>query len=164
MTLTAPGTRLQSYAQRLMALEAEARAAVRDDGDVRGTLRVGSMETTAALRLPDVLGRFHRSYPEVQLEVRTGPTAELLEHVLAHRLDCALVAGPIHHPDLAARAVFQEELVWSPRATAAASVIGWRGAGSRPSSSGRDAHTVNDWKRSSRRVVGCLFGDSSSVR
>ena len=111
MTLTAAGTLLLTYAQRMRVLEAEARAAVRDDGVVRGSLRVGSMETTAALRLPAVLGRFHRAYPDVQLEVRTGPTAELLEHVLAHRLDGALVAGPVNHPELAGRAVFQEELV-----------------------------------------------------
>jgi DNA-binding transcriptional LysR family regulator len=111
MTLTAAGTLLLTYAQRLRALEAEARAAVRDDGVVRGSLRVGSMETTAALRLPAVLGRFHLAFPMVQLDVRTGPTAELLEHVLARRVDGALVAGPVNHPELAGRAVFREELV-----------------------------------------------------
>lgn len=111
VTLTPAGTRLLGYAERLSALAAEARAAVRDDGAVKGSLRIGSMETTAAVRLPDVLGRFHRSFPDVQLEIRTGPTAELLEHVLAHRLDAALVAGPINHPNLVSRAVFREELV-----------------------------------------------------
>jgi len=111
VTLTAAGTRLLGYAQRLQALAAEAKAAVRDDGVVRGGLRIGSMETTAAVRLPEALGQFHRNHPDVQIEVRTGSTAELLEHVLAHRLDVALVAGPINHPDLVGRAVFREELV-----------------------------------------------------
>jgi DNA-binding transcriptional LysR family regulator len=95
----------------MQALAAEARAAVSDVGVVRGILRIGSMETTAAVRLPELLARFYRAYPEVQIEVRTGPTAELLEHVLAHRLDGALVAGPIHHPDLLTRLAFREELV-----------------------------------------------------
>ena len=111
VTLTAAGTRLLGYAQRLQALGVEARAAARDDGVVRGSLRIGSMETTAAVRLPGVLGPFHRAHPEVQIEVRTAPTAELLEHVLAHRLDAALVAGPLNHPDLVGRTVFREELV-----------------------------------------------------
>jgi DNA-binding transcriptional LysR family regulator len=111
VTLTAAGTRLVSYAQRLQALAAEARAAIRDDGSVRGNLRLGSMETTAAVRLPTVLGQFHQAHPDVQVEIRTGPTSELLEHVLAHRVDCALVAGPIHHPELVGRTVFREELV-----------------------------------------------------
>jgi DNA-binding transcriptional LysR family regulator len=111
VTLTAAGTRLLGYAQRLQVLVAEARAAVRDDGVGRGSLRIGSMETTAAVRLPEVLTQFHRAHPDVQIEIRTGPTAELLEHVLAHRLDAALVAGPINHPDLSGRTVFREELV-----------------------------------------------------
>jgi DNA-binding transcriptional LysR family regulator len=109
--LTPAGSRLLVYAERMQALAAEARAAVSDVGVVRGILRIGSMETTAAVRLPELLARFYRAYPEVQIEVRTGPTAELLEHVLAHRLDGALVAGPIHHPDLLTRLAFREELV-----------------------------------------------------
>lgn len=111
VTLTPAGARLLGYAERMRALAAEARAAVSDLGVVRGSLRIGSMETTAAVRLPELLGQFYRAYPEVQIEVRTGPTAELLEHVLAHRLDGALVAGPINHPDLVARTAFREELV-----------------------------------------------------
>ena len=110
MTLTAAGTRLVSYAQRFDSLSAEAIAAVRDQGAARGSLRIGSMETTAALRLPEVLGRFHRAHPDVQIEVRTGPTADLLEQVLAHRLDGALVAGPVHHGAIEAVPVFREEL------------------------------------------------------
>lgn len=111
VTLTAAGARFLGYAQRLQALAAEAQAALRDDGSVRGSLRLGSMETTAAVRLPAVLGRFHQEHPDVQIEIRTGPTSELLEHVLARRVDLALVAGPIDHPELTGRTVFREELV-----------------------------------------------------
>ena len=111
VSLTSAGVRLLGYAQRVSVLVNEAEAAVRDDGAVRGTLRIGSMETTAAVRLPALLGRFHTAHPQAQLEVRTGPTAELLEHVLAQRLDGALVAGPIDHPELICERAFREELV-----------------------------------------------------
>lgn len=111
VTLTAAGTRLLAYAERVGALIDEARAAVRDDGQARGLLRVGSMETTAAVRLPELLGEFHRRHPEVQIDVRTGPTGELLELVLAQRIDGALVAGPLEHPALVGRAVVREELL-----------------------------------------------------
>lgn len=111
VALTCAGVRLLGYAQRVSALVDETEAAVRDDGVVQGTLRIGSMETTAAVRLPALLGRFHKAHPKAQLEVRTGPTAELLEHVLAQRLDGALVAGPIDHPALTCELAFREELV-----------------------------------------------------
>ena len=112
MALTAAGGRLLDFAQRMRALEAQAREAVHDGGGVvQGSVCVGSMESTAAVRLPDVLRRFHGAYPQVLLEVRTGPTAELLEQVLTQRLDGAFVAGPVEHPHLSAPPVFREELV-----------------------------------------------------
>ena len=111
VSLTSAGLRLLGYAQRVSALMNEAEAAVRDDGAAHGTLRIGSMETTAAVRLPALLGRFHQAHPQAQLEVRTGPTAELLAHVLAQRLDAALVAGPVEHPNLTCELAFREELV-----------------------------------------------------
>lgn len=111
MKLTPAGVRLLSYAERLRALSLEAKAAVCDDGVPRGVLRIGSMETTAVVRLPALIGQLHRKHRDIQLELRTGPTAELLEHVLANRLDGAFVAGPLQHPRLEAREVWREELV-----------------------------------------------------
>ncbi len=111
MHLTTAGTTLLGYAKRLTELSKEARAAVRTDGKVNGALKLGSMETTAAVRLPAVLSRFHKAFPDVELDISTGPTAELVERVLNRRLDAALVAGPIDHPDLKTTRIFKEELV-----------------------------------------------------
>lgn len=46
VTLTSAGITLLGYAQRVSSLVTEAEAATRDDGTVRGTLRIGSMEST----------------------------------------------------------------------------------------------------------------------
>jgi DNA-binding transcriptional LysR family regulator len=111
MTLTDAGGRLLPYAERLHALAREALGAARDDGIPKGPLVIGSVETTAAVRLPAILARFHQRFPEVQLTLRTGPTAVLMDAVLDSSLDGAFVAGPIDHPDLEATPVFEEELV-----------------------------------------------------
>lgn len=111
MTLTGAGRRLLPYVNRLAALSREALGATRDDGVAKGTLAIGSMETTAAVRLPTLLARFHRIFPAVQLTLRTGPTAALVAAVLDGSLDGAFVAGPIDHPDLALTSAFKEELV-----------------------------------------------------
>ena len=68
MTLTGAGRRLLPYAQRMAALSREAVLAARDDGEPKGPLSIGSMETTAAVRLPALLAEFHRRFPAVQLE------------------------------------------------------------------------------------------------
>ena len=111
MTLTGAGRRLLPYAERLAALSREAMVATRDDGVAKGTLAIGSMETTAAVRLPPLLARFHGAFPAVRLTLRTGSTAALVAAVLDGSLDGAFVAGPIDHPDLATASAFKEELV-----------------------------------------------------
>jgi DNA-binding transcriptional LysR family regulator len=110
-SLTPAGHQLLAYAERLLLLAEEAARAVRDDGHPRGPLRVGSLETTASLRLPPVLTAFLARYPDVDLVLRTGTTAELVAEVAARRLDAALVAGPVDHPALCGESVVVEELV-----------------------------------------------------
>jgi DNA-binding transcriptional LysR family regulator len=111
MTLTGAGRRLLPYAQRLAALSREAVLAAREDGEPKGPLSIGSMETTAAVRLPSLLAEFHRRFPAVQLSLRTAPTADLVAAVLDGSLDGAFVAGPIDHAELTDVTAFREELV-----------------------------------------------------
>lgn len=111
MTLTGAGRRLMPYAQRMMALTREAMLAARDDGEPKGPLAIGSMETTAAVRLPALLADFHRRFPAVQLSLRTATTADLVASVLDGSFDGAFVAGPIEHADIASTVAFREELV-----------------------------------------------------
>jgi DNA-binding transcriptional LysR family regulator len=110
VTLTAAGRRLLPYAARAQRLVAEAAAAARDDGAPRGPLALGSLETTAAMHLAPMLAAYARAHPAVDLVLRTGTTLEMVEEVLAERLDGAFVSGPVAHPDLVAEATFREEL------------------------------------------------------
>ena len=111
VSLTNAGEQLLPYARRISELTEEARRAIGDDGVPSGPLRVGSLETTAGLRLPAVLSSFTAECPQVDLSLVTGPTESLVEDVLAYRLDGALVTGPVRHPDLVETAMFVEELV-----------------------------------------------------
>jgi DNA-binding transcriptional LysR family regulator len=111
MLITAEGVRLLEYADRLLRLADEAQLSVRGDQEPSGQLRIGSMETTAAARLPRVLGAFHRKYPQVDLLLETGSTDSMVQAVLNHKVDMALVAAPIDRPELVQAPVFVEELV-----------------------------------------------------
>src|SRR5277367_216018 len=111
MTLTGAGRRLLPYAERMVVLSREAVLAARDDGEPKGPLAIGSMETTAAVRLPSLLAEFHRRFPAVRLTLRTAPTADLVAAVLDGTLDGAFVAGPIEHAELSAITACREELV-----------------------------------------------------
>ena len=111
LVITPAGRLLSDYAERLLALADEATAAVRALEAAHCVLRLGTMETTAAARLPAVLARFRAEHPGVEIQLAAGPTADLISGVLQHRLDGALVAAPIAHPHLASRIAIEEELV-----------------------------------------------------
>ncbi|MCW5746826.1 MAG: LysR family transcriptional regulator [Alphaproteobacteria bacterium] len=111
VALTAAGQRLLPYAERLAQLLVDARRAATDDGTPRGRLEIGSLETTAAIRLSPLLASYAAAWPEVDLALRTGTTCELVEQVAARRLEGAFVCGPVDHPELQAEVMFREELV-----------------------------------------------------
>lgn len=111
VSTTPSGRRILPLVARLTKLLADVRTAARDDGAPHGSLHLGSLETTTALRLSPLLTQFARTYPEVRLAVTTGTTRKLLDDVINCRLEGAFVAGPVTHPDLHQETVFTEELV-----------------------------------------------------
>jgi DNA-binding transcriptional LysR family regulator len=110
VALTQAGQRLLPYARRVAWLLTDATRAVRDDGAPRGPLTIGSLETTAALRLSPLIAGYAAACPEVDLALRPGTTAELIEAVLERRLEGAFVCGPVAHPSLVEQVMFEEEL------------------------------------------------------
>jgi DNA-binding transcriptional LysR family regulator len=111
MRLTPAGELLLDYADRILALTEQARDAVREAVGEGGTLRLGSMETTAAVRLPPMLAAFHRDHPKVSLTLSTGTSESQVQAVLERRVDLAFVGGPVRDDRIQGGAVFVEELV-----------------------------------------------------
>ncbi|AXS90859.1 LysR family transcriptional regulator NmoR [Pseudomonas aeruginosa] len=116
MSLTERGSEFLAYAEQLLALADEARQSMHP-AEPGGRLRLGSMESTAASRLPALLASYHKACPRVALEVSTGTSRALLDGVRARRLDCALVAagpgwaGELDGSGLRGEPLFREELL-----------------------------------------------------
>lgn len=124
--LTTAGERLLPYAAKVEALLDEAGRAARDDGAPRGTLTIGSLETTAALRLSPLLATYARAHPGVDLVLKTGTTAEMIERVLDRGVEGAFVCGPVAHPQLVSVPAFAEELALlsAPTGSSLAATLG----------------------------------------
>lgn len=110
LTLSPEGRLLLAYAERLLRLSSEAEAALRS-GVPRGTLRVGTLESTAAARLPPLLAGFHNDYPDVQIELVTGTSGALVGKVHRFDVEAAFVAEPFPLSELETQLAFTEELV-----------------------------------------------------
>jgi len=114
--LSPAGELFLKYAEQLLRLSEQARDAVQGTAP-RGVLRIGTLESTAASRLPQVLARYHEKYPEVRVELTTATSDALVEAVVQRKVDAAFVADTIAATQIDALPVFNEELVVvAPRA------------------------------------------------
>ncbi len=93
LALSPEGELLLAYADELLRLASEAQAAVKS-GKPRGVFRIGTLESTAAARLPAILARYHRAYPDVQIELFTGTSGALVARVHAFEIEAAFIAEP----------------------------------------------------------------------
>jgi DNA-binding transcriptional LysR family regulator len=90
LQLTEPGGRLLAYADRLLALAEEAKAAVRCDRP-RGALAFTAPETVCTYLLPPLLKQFTDAFPEVQLSFVPLPVREFKRALMDGAIDAAFI-------------------------------------------------------------------------
>ena len=88
--LTEDGERLLDFARRIVKLNVEALAAFSDFA-LTGRVRLGVPDDYADRYLPEIMARFSRAYPGVELSVICEPSVELIERIAANELDLAIV-------------------------------------------------------------------------
>jgi DNA-binding transcriptional LysR family regulator len=90
--LTDDGQRLLDYARRIVRLNVEALAAF-SEADLAGHVRLGVPDDYADRYLPEIMARFSRVYPAVELSVICEPTVDLLKRIDANEVDLAIVTN-----------------------------------------------------------------------
>ncbi|WP_062013337.1 LysR substrate-binding domain-containing protein [Aureimonas sp. AU4] len=88
--LTEAGARLLGYARRMLVLSQETLSAF-DEETIEGHVRIGLPDDYAERFLPEIMARFVRSNPRVELQIACETTTSLIEHVEKGHLDVALV-------------------------------------------------------------------------
>src|SRR6266404_1619597 len=88
--LTEDGERLLAYARRIVRLNIEALAAFADS-ELSGRVRLGVPDDYADRYLPEIMARFARAYPGVELTVSCQETIALLERIKTNEIDLAII-------------------------------------------------------------------------
>ncbi len=88
-SLSLPGITFLRYSQQILALVDEARSVVAGD-EPQGLFSLGSLESTAAVRIPATLAEFNHRYPKIQFSLSTGPSGTMLEGVLEGKTECGI--------------------------------------------------------------------------
>lgn len=112
MTLTPKGRKLLSDYQPIW--EQLQGALLRSAGfdNFSGIVRVGAGEIAAATCLPPFVAAMKRHWRDLSFEIEIQLTAQLIQGLLAGRIDLAFAAGPVAHPALIAMPIGAAELVW----------------------------------------------------
>ncbi len=115
-SLTKDGELLLAYARKLINLNEEARSRF-STPSLAGHVTLGTPDLYAAHLLPQILGRFARAHPDVEIELRCMRSVHLHEALLRDDIDIALLTAQPHFVE--PHVVRQEPLVWvaSPDAT-----------------------------------------------
>jgi len=110
MELTEEGVVVAARAKRIeaefVALESDV-ASMRDE--VRGTVRLGVIGTTARWLVPKVLSDMFARHPAIAVVVLDATTSSLLPQLLGGQIDLAVVNLPVTDPDLIVERLFDED-------------------------------------------------------
>ena len=99
--LTQAGRVFLDEARSVLAATAQAEQRAREaEHGLTGILRVGIIAPLANAWLADILRRFRRSYPSVQLALFDLTSTEQLRRLRANELDAGLLRPPVSFPEL----------------------------------------------------------------
>src|SRR5689334_4369570 len=90
--LTEDGERLLDYARRIVKLNVEALATF-SKTELSGRVRLGVPDDYADRYLPEIMARFSRAYPGVELTVLCEPSVDLVDRIDDNDLDLAIITN-----------------------------------------------------------------------
>jgi DNA-binding transcriptional LysR family regulator len=112
IALTTAGATLVPYSERLKALSEEAFERVTASaGGETGTLLLGASQTIAQYLLPKFIAAFVREQPRVTVHAISGNTDEMLEALVDHRIQLALIEGPGKRRDVRIEPFMQDQMI-----------------------------------------------------
>ncbi len=111
VALTDVGERLLHYAEQIVDLADEMSNAALTDEEPSGTITISAPQSLCTYRLPEILHFFRNRYPQVRVQFRPTPVADLRRLVSEGTLDIAFILEePIRSTKLTVKLLFAEPL------------------------------------------------------
>lgn len=124
--LTATGQELVLHARGLAQRTSELRHALLDlEGAPRGRFVLGCHESLGAYFLPGFARRFFPAHPRVEISLWNGNSRDVMDAVVARKVDVGIVVNPMPHPECVIVPLFSDrvELLVRARGRAAAAPL-----------------------------------------
>lgn len=109
LQITEAGLHFLKYAIHISDMFKDMETGLRD-WDSKGILRVGASITIGSQFLPSYVKVFSVLCPGIDVRVTVEQSNRLEQKLLANELDCALIEGSAHHPDIVSEAYMEDYL------------------------------------------------------
>lgn len=110
--LTHAGLVLYKYAQRIIALTAEAETELNTiNGVIQGRLTIGATLTIGEFVLPQIIGGFKQLHPKVDILLHVQNTEVIVDELLSGHYDLALIEGICENSKIRKRKYLDDEIV-----------------------------------------------------
>jgi DNA-binding transcriptional LysR family regulator len=110
--LTADGQRALSQAEVIVKLASEFRENVSDRSVLRGTVKIGTVDTVVYAWLPELIRRMQEHYPSVSLELNVDTSLRLAQQLQDGAIDVAIIMGPVVASDIRSVEICTFESCW----------------------------------------------------
>jgi DNA-binding transcriptional LysR family regulator len=110
--LTDAGETLAAEAEKLLgAMERTAEAVRSHRSAERGSVRIGASTTPGFYLLPDLLGRFHRRFPKVDLHYTVENSLRIEQMLVRNELDLGFVGAHLSSEELELKPLVEDEII-----------------------------------------------------
>lgn len=109
LQITDAGQHFLQYAIHISDLFSDMETGLRD-WDSKGVLRIGASITIGSQFLPNYVKAFSELCPGLDVRVTVDQSERLEQKILANELDCALIEGIAHDPNIVSEAYMEDHL------------------------------------------------------
>jgi DNA-binding transcriptional LysR family regulator len=112
LTLTHAGEAVRDAFRRIEMIDADLSAQIKELNEGRtGEVRIGTTQGRMRILMPELLGRFKKQYPNIELRIISNTTGQLLEMLANNKLDVAIFSDLGYSlPHLKRQVVLEEHL------------------------------------------------------
>jgi DNA-binding transcriptional LysR family regulator len=112
--LTQAGELFRDHAQRTMRELEQATQLVQElHGAQRGRVVVGTLATVNSYLIAPLVSQFKHRFPGIHLQVHSQFSADIVNGLLANRLDVGICLLPVPHDQLTTSRFLTNDLCWS---------------------------------------------------
>lgn len=100
VNLTSHGQRALPQAEAIMRMVSELERTIADAGQMRGTVKIGAIDSIVYAWLPRLIERMKTAYPNVAVDLNVDTSLNLARQIQEGQIDLGLIMGPVVAPHI----------------------------------------------------------------